>query len=394
MSAGVNQDFDLVAYLATDDEPWHRINCVPVQPGQPIGAWAQAAGLDRWRLDKQQVHSRNQSYHSYPSKEGQPDYWIQTAAIQQISGYSQIVRVPLPGYEEHVQPEVFSIQSDKYEPVQPSSQVELIQYIAAEGDVEVSTMGSLLGGRKVFALLSLGTSWESGGSPVHSYLAVMNTNDGTGAFKMKLVNKRIVCMNTFGAADREASNLNFIQTHRTRFDPKTIRTKVDLARKSSTATMDILHQLESVQVTKEMAYQFVAKVSKSSKAFVTRTGGRVVDEPALLDSILDSHEMADDLLSARVHVDPNKLNRIGSRILEHMLNGTPGTSPIQNHYGYASGDKAIPASDLFHHLTYYATHDARTSRTSSGAAVSSLDGPSFDLKQDGVKLLQEMVLAH
>jgi phage/plasmid-like protein (TIGR03299 family) len=76
----------------------------------------------------------------------------------------------------------------------------------AGADVQIETMGSLKGGAAVWALVRLDEPFQIPGddSATYPYAALTNSHDGTGSCKFMPTNVRIVCWNTFSAADLSA----------------------------------------------------------------------------------------------------------------------------------------------------------------------------------------------
>lgn len=381
MGHGVTE-FDRVAVVG-DKRTWHMENTFNVPEDAEVEVWAETAGFNRWSLEMRPVSIVHPSTKRYASATGGEGYWTRTQDIREVR-YRMITRVTHDGSFPE---EEFAIVSDQYNPIQPAEMVRTIASFAGLGDCSIETMGSLLGGREVWALLSLGSSWEVNGGRVEGYLLVTYSNDGTGAFKVRTTLIWVQCRNTLTMATRgkgsnKAGNLDFTQTHRTVFDPEKVRVSTGLARERFAQFRETAELLSQTHLSREEAYQYVARLSGSEKAWMTTLESVAVgEESSLINEILETAEMAEDLRTGKILVDPNKLNRIGSRVLERMLEGSPGARPLNG---------GISALDALHATTYYATNDKRIARTASGALDSALSGRANDLKNRGLELLTQM----
>lgn len=377
MSHGVT-DIDRIV-VREGKRTWHGKRTFHLPADAPIEKWAEMAGLtgpDGFSIELDPVPDMRQVM-TFPNKNGDPDYWVKTDDIADAATKYRLIRRVGPG--SHT--EIFGQCTSDYHPVQPADQVEMLRFIAEQGDVSLETMGTVLGGRKVWGLLSLGESWSVNGGKVEGYLAVMNTNDGSGSLLIRNTMVWVECYNTFTmAANRAGGAIDLKMTHRTKLSDgfaKTIAESVGLMRQDFKAFKATAEQLEATPLSKEQALVYVAELSKSGDAMPKlkqRTAGSTEpDGASVLNQILDSHAMTQSL------VDADKLNRTGSRILAVMLSGTPGARKL--------GDPGFSALDAFHATTYYATNDERIARSEGARFDSALGGNANRLKQRGLELL-------
>lgn len=102
-------------------------------------------------------------------------------------------------------PEVLGVVGDQYVPIQNEDHTDLLDALVDESGAHFETAGSLKGGRQVFVTMKLPTSMQIGGiDPVDTYLAAMNSHDGSSAFRLIVSPVRVVCANTQAAAIRRA----------------------------------------------------------------------------------------------------------------------------------------------------------------------------------------------
>lgn len=168
--------------------PWHGLGEVPA--GYP-GNWAAArtlAGLD-W--DPEEV----------PAYEMDEVFADGRCTVKLIEDFKQIKRTDTGAR--------LAIAKDGYQLITHDVFGEIFEAIQEKSDGEVlyETAGSLDGGKKVWVLSKLGKEIELPGdpSPMQPYMALMTSHDGTAALRVIGTCVRIVCMNTWHAADVDSS---------------------------------------------------------------------------------------------------------------------------------------------------------------------------------------------
>ena len=96
--------------------------------------------------------------------------------------------------------------SDQFSLVSHAEMGDLLEALSDSDDaVKFETAGSVRDGRQVWALAYLDEPEQIAGddSPTLPYLALLNSHDGTGAMKVVNTSVRVVCANTYRAADME-----------------------------------------------------------------------------------------------------------------------------------------------------------------------------------------------
>jgi phage/plasmid-like protein (TIGR03299 family) len=179
--------------------PWHKMGTVVAD--YP-GSWDEArklAGLawepiveDQYRLtDKRDANG----IPVIDTKTGQP-----VREFVQVPGYKYVVRSDTGA--------VLSSANASYEIIGHEEMGKVVEAIleAPDTDVKYETAGALNDGKRVWALAQLGQEIELKGddSPLKRYLAVQNCHDGKGAMKAMGTMVRIVCANTWKAAEVQA----------------------------------------------------------------------------------------------------------------------------------------------------------------------------------------------
>jgi phage/plasmid-like protein (TIGR03299 family) len=100
---------------------------------------------------------------------------------------------------------VLSINKDSYTVIGHGEMGEIVEAVLVQPGVKWETAGVLDGGRAVWclALLDEPVSLPGDDSPTMPYLAITNRHDGTAACALRATAVRIVCANTFRAAELE-----------------------------------------------------------------------------------------------------------------------------------------------------------------------------------------------
>ena len=100
---------------------------------------------------------------------------------------------------------VLSVNRDTYTVIDHGEMGEIVEAVLAQPNVKWETAGVLDGGRSVWCLALLDEPVELAGddSPTLPYLAITNRHDGTAACALRATAVRIVCANTFRAAELE-----------------------------------------------------------------------------------------------------------------------------------------------------------------------------------------------
>lgn len=168
--------------------PWHGLGEVP---DEYPGNWAAArtlAGLD-WNPVEVPVYEVKELF-----ADGR-------ANVSLVEDFKQIKRTDTDAR--------LAIVKDGYEIITHEVFGEIFEAIQdkSDGEVKYETAGSLDGGKKVWVLSRLGDQLHLPGdpSPLQPYMALMTSHDGTAALRVIGTGVRIVCMNTWHAADMDSS---------------------------------------------------------------------------------------------------------------------------------------------------------------------------------------------
>jgi len=204
--------------------PWHREGTILAD--YP-GSWAQArtlAGLD-WDPVTADVYALTGI-----NEDGSEHY-------EPIGGWKTIARSDTGV--------VLSINKDSYTVIDHAEMGEIVEAVLAQANVKWETAGVLDEGRSVWclALLDEPITLPGDASPTLPYLAITNRHDGTAACALRATAVRIVCANTFRAAELEGerTGATFSFIHKASW-----RNRIDEARKAVTGARQEMHRYQDL----------------------------------------------------------------------------------------------------------------------------------------------------
>lgn len=98
---------------------------------------------------------------------------------------------------------VLAVPKESFELIYHYQMGELLEAFTGEANMKFETAVCLRGGAAVAALVRLDEPFQVPGdkSLTYPFAVLLNSHDGTGACKLTYTNVRVVCMNTFNAAD-------------------------------------------------------------------------------------------------------------------------------------------------------------------------------------------------
>lgn len=133
----------------------------------------------------------------------------------------------------------------KYKIVQPGEVLEFFRELVQGNGFELTTAGTMFGGRRFWALASIGEgACILGNDQVNGFLLLSSSCDGTLATTAKFTTVRVVCNNTLSMALRSKDRRDVAISHRTDFDHAAVK-----------AQLGIVHGAfgEFVQASRELA---------------------------------------------------------------------------------------------------------------------------------------------
>jgi phage/plasmid-like protein (TIGR03299 family) len=229
--------FAEMAYVG--EKPWHGQG-QKLEAGLSIEQWQKAAGMD-WRVCRSRVR--------FGSGENQ-----------------QIME------DKHVlfrcdtkQP--LGIVGHKYNIVQPGEILEFFRDLVNANDFELNTAGTLFGGRRFWALASIGAeSFITERDAVKGFLLLSSSCDGSLATTAKETTVRVVCNNTLGMALSCKAKSDIVINHRSVFQADAVKDRLGLARNNFGAFIEAARRLAAKTITVEVASTFVEDLLVETKS--------------------------------------------------------------------------------------------------------------------------------
>lgn len=91
--------------------------------------------------------------------------------------------------------EVLSVVGRNYAPIQNRSMFDTLTGLVDDGQAQFTHAGSILGGRRVFAVMELPDVWKLDNDPHVVQMLATTTHDGTGALRISPLATRVFCTN-------------------------------------------------------------------------------------------------------------------------------------------------------------------------------------------------------
>jgi phage/plasmid-like protein (TIGR03299 family) len=180
---------------------------------------------------------------------------------------------------------VLSLNRDTYTLIDHGEMGEIVEAVLAQPNVKWETAGVLDGGRSVWclALLDEPIALPGDTSPTLPYLAITNRHDGTAACALRATAVRIVCANTFRAAElegeRTGATFSFIHKSSWRNRIEEARQAVTGARAEIRRYQELAAELLMIPITSRQRELFVTKfIPMPPAGLVTERVARNVEE--------------------------------------------------------------------------------------------------------------------
>lgn len=220
------------------------------------------------------------------------------------SPQSAIGNVEAPGFRGIARDdtgELLHVATDRYSVITHADMGELIEAVTeSDSAVRFETAGSCRGGRQVWALVRLDEPYTVPGddSPTYPFMALLNAHDGSAACSLTMTDVRVVCWNTWTAAD-EAGRRNGSQ--------HIIRHTGDIAQRKDEAKRAIAHMRASSAANAELFGQLAqTPVDASQVATFTEL---------FLPSPRDVGEQCSD----RVHANVTNARQVFTKLHDESL---------------------------------------------------------------------------
>ena len=228
--------FAEMAFTGDRSDIWHRLGN-QLEVGASIEEWQVAAGMD-WR--------------------------IQRAVARYNTSRDGLELREMP--ENHIlfrsdSKDALSIVSSRYKVVQPKEVLEFFRDLVGPNGYELSTAGTLFGGRKFWALASVGESAVVvGDDEVKGYLLLSTSCDGSLPTEARFTTVRVVCNNTLQMAVSEKSKKRVSIRHISAFKPDAVKDQLGLARGYFREFLVAARKLAKTPIHTVAATEFVSEL--------------------------------------------------------------------------------------------------------------------------------------
>lgn len=161
---------------------------------------------------------------------------------------------------------VLSVISKDWNPVQNAEAFDFFSNLCETGKMEMHTAGSLMGGRKVWALAKVNDQFELkvGGRVTHDrvegYLLLTNPHEYGKSIDARFTAIRVVCNNTHSLAMGKTAKASVAMNHRQPFDAEKMQELLGVAHLSMDKYREHAEFLAGKRYTLDKAEEYFAKV--------------------------------------------------------------------------------------------------------------------------------------
>lgn len=188
----MSHEIESMAY--TNEKPWHGLGHY-VAETPSVDKMLKLAKLD-WTIAKHPLHYSDKGETDEPNRE--------------VSNYYALVR--------NTDGKCLDVVGRHYRPVQNKDAFEFFNEFVQAGKARMETAGSLRGGKYVWGLANLQSSFKlDGEDEVKGFLLVASPHESGKALIIKFTTVRVVCNNTLTLALRHSGS-EFRMAHRNEFD--------------------------------------------------------------------------------------------------------------------------------------------------------------------------------
>ena len=248
-----------MAYVGA--KPWHKLG-QQVRPDASLEEWRTAAHLD-WHI------ARSPAVYEVPDGgEFVNGYFVPKTKLKQKNDCHILWRSDTGDSLSHV--------SNRYKIVQPSTIVATYRSLVEDQGYQMETLGSLDGGRKIWALARTNRSAEIlPGDNVDSYLLLATSCDFSLPTTGMFTSVRVVCNNTLTAALNQGEKNVFKVRHNTEFDFHKMRAELNIGKDVFEPQIEQMRALTKESMSANAADDFLSKLlsTAASHGDVAQTKG-------------------------------------------------------------------------------------------------------------------------
>lgn len=267
--------------------------------------------------------------------------------------------------------EALGIVGAGYQVVQPFEVLEFFRDLVATQGYQLTTAGTLFGGRKFWALARVTEAVISGWDKVGAYVLLTTSADGSMSTELRETTVSVVCANTLRMALEGRAGEGVIRmSHRSRFDAKSLQSKMGLTADHFDAFVTAANALTKMKVSTAAAEAFVMQLLKSGRGDEPSADGEV-ETPALVQTFTEA-EMEEEVKSRK----PRGFDAI-LELFEGAGRGSTQKGRVSTAWG------------LVNAVTEYVDHHA-TAKSDEHRAARAWYGTGDGLKVEAMRLATEM----
>ncbi len=252
-----------MAYVKGSETPWHGLG-FQVAPDATVDEWAIAGGL-KFKVIKGELFFKGD------------DGVIREAG-------EQLNRSVL--YRDDTMAPLSIMSVSKYKIHQPSDILDFIADVSKAMGWPVETVGSLFGGRKIWALLKIEQSFElPGGDRIEGYLLVTTSFDGTSGTEFRFISTRVVCNNTLQMALGERAKGSAIVYHSRDIDIAKVKEDLGIGATVWSNFIEKARKLAAITVTKAQATSVLRSIYGAPKTEPSDVGPVMIENPNVVRTL-------------------------------------------------------------------------------------------------------------
>lgn len=233
-----------IAITHDGSTPWHGYG-TRLNDDATLDQWRVAAGLN-WEVDERTV------YYSKRIPEIVGTDFDTRNVPQPIENRKALIRSD--------NQECLSIVGKGYHVVQPEEVINFYKELIEANGFKMDTAGSLMDGRRIWALASIGESTRIyGQDKIDGYVLLATSYDGTMATTCQFTSVRVVCNNTLEWATMDGKGA-FKMGHNKVFDPEEAKGALGLTKESWELYEQNVNKLAQTTVDLETAVAFFSTV--------------------------------------------------------------------------------------------------------------------------------------
>lgn len=227
-----------MAFTGPRSAIWHGLGD-ELAVGAPLEEWKTAAGLD-WEVLESPV-----SYTSAEVRGGELCHDTFQFPDRKILFRSD-------------NKEPLGFVSDNFKIVQPEQVIEFFRDLVEQNGFQLSTAGTLFGGKRFWALAETGKSANvTDGDRIDGHLLLTTAVDGTMSTQARFTSTRVVCNNTLSLALQGQSGRPMVRvTHKRDFDPTQVKLDLGVIDKAWVDFMSNMKKLANTKMNPRQTREF------------------------------------------------------------------------------------------------------------------------------------------